>query len=61
MGGCLSTTDRNKEGGMDNKKGSGPVKHRAAASNRVDENEMNLAELKSRINKLQQYKKKIET
>ena len=38
----------------------GPVGHREAAQNRVSEDEIQLAEVKSRINKIQQYRKKME-
>ena len=39
---------------------TGAVQHREAKVNRVDESEMQIAEIKSRLNKLQQYRKKIE-
>ena len=43
------------------KNNNGPIKHRAADKNRVSEEEMQLAEVKSRMNKLKDYNKKIET
>ena len=56
MGSCLSATEKEKP-----KTGNGgPVQHREAAANRVDENEMKLAELKSSKNKLKEYSKKME-
>ena len=54
MGGCIAKTEKKKE---DDK--GGIVKHRGAAENRVSESELQLAELKSRINKIKQHEKKI--
>ena len=42
------------------KPGKGIVKHRQAEQNRVTEDEMQLAEVKSRINKIKEYQKKNE-
>ena len=38
----------------------GPVKQREAAVNRVNQEEMQIAELKSRANKIKDYRKKME-
>ena len=56
MGGVFS-----KKGPTEPKQKPGIVKHREAAQNRVNEVDVQVAELKSRINKLKQYRKKIET
>ena len=55
MGGCVG---KNKKSEVEEK---GVIKHRAAAQNRVSDEEMKLAELKSRINKLHEYQRKIES
>ena len=47
MGPCISKNHKNPKS-----EEKGIVKHRAAANNRVSEDEIKLAELKSRINKL---------
>ena len=56
MGPCISKNHKNAKS-----EEKGIVKHRAAANNRVSEDEIKLAELKSRINKLQEYRRKIES
>ena len=50
MGGCIPKNENKNAGDMRAQKGV--VKHREAENNRVTEDEMQLAELKSRINKI---------
>ena len=52
MGGKSSKNKKNKESAKDQISG-GPVQHREAQQNRVTEDEMQMAEVKSRINKIQ--------
>ena len=59
MGGSCIKANTDDQDNM-KKKQDGPVKHREADKNRVSEDEMKLAEVKSRINKLQQYAKKMD-
>ena len=52
MGGKSSKNKKKKESAKEKIVEGGPVKHREATQNRVSEDEMQCAEVKSRINKI---------